>query len=340
EAKARRVAVVLSTYPGRDWNLAHAVGLDALASAQSMIVDLDCEPVPDLANRLMAETIAWPLTDYRAALDHLPDALQSDLLAAWGAPEDDPACRGGAMHMRALKIGTTLVALQPERGDLEDRDDSYHDLARTPRHGYVAFYLWLRQHALDALLHVGAHGTLEWLPGKAVALSDTCWPEALLGPTPVLYPFIVNDPGEAAQAKRRIGAVTLGHVPPPLKASETPEHLTTLEALLDEYGTADGLDPARRDRLIGAIREEAAARGVEADLGLAPEACAAEAIPRIDRFVCDLKESRFGDGLHVYGTGPHGASERDGLARALAGQRVEAGPSGSPHRGRSDVLPT
>ena len=121
---------------------------------------------------------------------------------------------------------------------------------RTPRHIYVAFYLWLRKGlGADALIHIGAHGTLEWLPGKSVALSANCWPEALIRDLPVIYPFIVNDPGEAAQAKRRIGAVTLGHIPPPMKESGTPDRMVRLEALLDEFSNADGLDPRRRDRL-------------------------------------------------------------------------------------------
>ena len=157
--------------------------------------------------------------------------------------------------------------MQPERGTVAHRETDYHDLARTPRHAYVAFYLWLRAQGLHALIHIGAHGTLEWLPGKSVALSTDCWPEALTGPLPVIYPFIVNDPGEAAQAKRRIGAVTLGHVPPALAQSATPENLLRLERLLDEYSTADGLDPSRRNRLIATIRDEAQASGVEADLG-------------------------------------------------------------------------
>ena len=110
-----------------------------------------------------------------------------------------------------------------------------------------------------------------------------------------------------------------------------------LERLLDEYSTADGLDPARRDRLIASVREEAAAVGVAADLGLRDDASAAEAITRIDRFVCDIKESQFGDGLHVYGKA---AGEMDGLLAALAGRRVAPGPAGSPYRGRVDVLPT
>jgi cobaltochelatase CobN len=187
---------------------------------------------------------------------------------------------------------------------------------------------------------MGAHGTLEWLPGKSVALSDECWPEVLIGELPVIYPFIVNDPGEAAQAKRRIGAVTIGHLPPPLADSAMPQNLVRLEQLLDEYSTADGLDPARRGRLVAAIRDEARASGVEHDLGLSASAAPAEAIPRIDRFVCDLKESQYGDGLHVFGRGAYGAEERRGLIDALSGRRVAPGPAGSPYRGRGDVLPT
>ncbi len=184
------------------------------------------------------------------------------------------------------------------------REGDYHDLSRTPRHAYVAFYLWLRAQSLHALIHIGAHGTLEWLPGKSVALSATCWPEALTGPLPVIYPFIVNDPGEAAQAKRRLGAVTLGHLPPPLAASATPEGLLRLERLLDEYSTADGLDPARRDRLIRTDpRQRRRPRASKPTSPCPPTASAAEAITRIDRFVCDIKESQFGDGLHIWGQG-------------------------------------
>ncbi|PTV97222.1 cobaltochelatase CobN subunit [Rhodobacter aestuarii] len=339
----RRLAVVLSTYPGRDWQMAHAVGLDALASTEGLLTQLADEgygvsagaPVESLTTARQA----WPLAEYLAALETLPEVLRQDLAEAWGTPEDDPAFQDGAFHFAALQRGAAWVALQPERGAVTTRDDDYHDLSRTPRHAYVAFYLWLRAQGVQALCHMGAHGTLEWLPGKAVALSETCWPEALWT-RPVIYPFIVNDPGEAAQAKRRLGAVTLGHLPPPLAQAAVPEGMTRLERLLDEYSTADGLDPARRDRLIADIRDEARASGVEDDLGIPAEASAAEAITRIDRFVCDIKESQFGDGLHVLGQGACGAEERAGLTAALSGARVAPGPSGSPARGRADVLPT
>jgi cobaltochelatase CobN len=337
---ARDLTLILSTYPGRAHQMAHAVGLDALASTEALLFDLAAQgydapagpPLPAALNH----SLTLPLQAYLDGLKTLPQSLQ-DALAVWGAPDSDPACRNGAFHFPATRRGRVLIALQPERGDVQSRDGDYHDLQRTPRHGYVAFYLWLRAHNPHALIHMGAHGTLEWLPGKSVALSDACWPEALIGATPVIYPFIVNDPGEAAQAKRRIGALTLGHLPPPMVASALPSALNGLERLLDEYSTADGLDPARRIRLVAAIRDEARASGVAADLGLASDATPAETITRIDRFVCDIKESQFGHGLHILG---QGTGELAGMRAALSGRRVAPGPSGSPYRGRSDVLPT
>lgn len=339
----RRLAVILSTYPGRAHQMAHAVGLDAIASTEAVLQDLAQAGYGVTPGALGAEdlrqTIPWPVSEYLQALKALPDDLQT-ALQQWGRAEDDPLVQDGAFHFAAQWRGQALVALQPERGRKASREEEYHDLSATPRHSYVAFYLWLRAQGLQALVHMGAHGTLEWLPGKSVALSAACWPEALLGALPVIYPFIVNDPGEAAQAKRRLGAVTLGHMPPPLAEAGIPENLLRLERLLDEYSTADGVDPARRDRLIRALRDEARAQGVEEDLGLPEDASPAEAITRIDRFVCDVKESQYGEGLHVFGRGPQGEAERQGLLAAVEGAQVPPGPAGSPHRGRADVLPT
>ncbi|MES3098318.1 cobaltochelatase subunit CobN [Sphingomonas faeni] len=330
-----RVAIVLSTYPGKAYQMAHAVGLDALASTDAILADLTDAGYAILpqAIDLVTSRMHWPLADYLKALERLPEILRKDLQDSWGDPTED-------FTFTAIDHGGALVALQPERGRSEVRAEEYHDLSRCPCHAYVAFYLWLRARGTAALVHVGAHGTLEWLPGKSVALSDACWPEALTGAMPVIYPFIVNDPGEAAQAKRRIGAVTLGHVPPPLERTRTGAGLGRLEALLDEFSNADGLDPARRNRLQRDIRDEATATGLAATLGLDDAQSQSEAITRIDTFVCDVKESQYGDGLHIYGRGEHGAAERAGLLSALRGQRVPAGPSGSPWRGRADVLPT
>lgn len=354
-AMDRRVALILSTYPGKDWNMGHAVGLDAPASAEAILQDLAGEGYTigtdetPLTEALRARSFRYPLADYAKMLETLPRSLRDDLHSAWGAAEDDEDVTGDAFSFALTRRGNVTIALQPERGTPKQRADEYHDLSRTPRHAYVAFYLWL-QHNSDAVVHIGAHGTLEWLPGKSVALSKACWPEALIGPLPLVYPFIVNDPGEAAQAKRRVGALTLGHIPPPLRESGSHARLARLEALLDEFSNADGLAPKRRDRLRDDIRAEAQALGVEEDLGLDRATSSTEAITRIDSFVCDIKESQFGEGLHIWGrapaapssfeTEPSAGCERRALLDALNGRRIDAGPSGSPYRGRSDVLPT
>ncbi len=349
-------ALILSTYPGKDWNMAHAVGLDAFASAKAILEDLKeqgyyIENTSHLPQRLQSQCIYWDISEYEKELGCLPKEIRIGLQNSWGEPGDDKLAKNGSFAFRAVRCGSALIALQPTRGLIGSRDADYHDTNCIPCHYYVAFYLWLRKIiAADALIHVGAHGTLEWLPGKSVALSESCWPEVLVGDMPIIYPFIVNDPGEAAQAKRRIGAITLGHIPPALKQSATPDKLARLESLLDEFSNAGGLDPKRRDRLQDDIRSEAQSVGLEHDLGLDSATTKLEAISRIDRFVCDIKESQFGDGLHVFGRAPKNIqefdatsaaqSEKKGLINALCGIRVSAGPSGSPYRGRSDVLPT
>ncbi|MFT4080028.1 cobaltochelatase subunit CobN [Rhodomicrobium sp.] len=363
----RKLALVLSSYPGRDDQIAHAVGLDAPESAVEILRLLCAEgysleqlPADNgaLIEALLEERMAWPFADYRAALETLDPALRAALFAAWGEPDADPACRDGAFRFRAARFGNVIVAAQPERGSARDRVAEYHDPRRPPRHAFVAFYLWLRHAAkIDALVHIGAHGTLEWLPGKSVALSGACWPEALTGALPVAYPFIVNDPGEAATAKRRLGAVTIGHMTPPQRIAALPPEFRTLERLLDEYSNADGLDPRRRERLACNIVDAAREAKLDRDLGLSDGMAPLDAVVKLDAFVCDVKNALFSDGLHVFGRAPKlpettdGAlatmpfdacanAERDGLLAALDGRSVPPGPAGSPWRGRRDVLPT
>jgi len=185
------------------------------------------------------DAAALTLSDYARLLAGLPDQVADQIGAAWGDPPADPDVRDGAFRFRSITLGNVLVALAPDRGRVRERRAEYHDAALPPRHALVAFGLWLQHVAdVDALVHMGAHGTLEWLPGKAVALTATCFPEAVVGPLPVLYPFIVSNPGEAAQAKRRIAAVTLGHLPPPLTGTELTGDARELERLVDEYAQA------------------------------------------------------------------------------------------------------
>ncbi len=241
------------------------------------------------------------------------------------------------------------MAFQPDRGARAERRESYHDIEAAPRHAYVAFYLWLRSHhRMDALIHLGAHGTLEFLPGKSVMLAPDCAPEALLGPTPVIYPFIVNNPGEAAQAKRRLAAVTIGHMTPPLQDAQLYDDAARLEQMLDEYAQSAALDPRRAKRVAGAIIDEAQRCGLAQECGAAGTTNEAEALSRLDAWLCDVKELRIGDGLHVFGRAESGEPMREACAQAemaallaaLSGRFVEPGPAGAPSRGRQDVLPT
>ncbi|MFI5010986.1 MAG: cobaltochelatase subunit CobN [Hyphomicrobiales bacterium] len=279
------------------------------------------------------------LPDYHRLFGTLPPAFTASVMNAWGLPEDDPCVRDGAFRFRMIRSGALIVALQPDRGRVASRKSDYHDANLPPRHGYIAFYLWLREiERIDAMIHCGTHGTLEWLPGKAVALSQTCAPEVVLGPLPVVYPFIVNNPGEAAQAKRRIAAVTIGHMTPPLIDAGSHGATAELEALFDEYASAQSLDRRRARLLSTAILAKAHEFGLAQEIGLDPNGDPMEALTRLDAWLCELKDMRIGDGLHVFGKGT--PSEIEGLLRALDGRFVEPGPAGAPSRGRLDVLPT
>ncbi|MCP8940860.1 cobaltochelatase subunit CobN [Alsobacter sp. SYSU M60028] len=377
-AAGRRIACVLSDYPAKGGRTGYAVGLDTTESVKAIAADLrdagyDVGDLPvDLMRALETGEPAGALAldAYAALFDELPSAFRASVLGAWGAPGEDDALRDGAFRFRIARAGRLVVALQPDRGRRDSRKGDYHDVNLPPRHAYVAFYLWLRRvEAIHALVHCGTHGTLEWLPGKAVALDESCAPEAVLGPTPVVYPFIVNNPGEAAQAKRRIAAVTVGHLSPPLVAAGQHGGAAEVEALFDEYAAASELDPGRARLLARAILDRATETGLSGEASLAAGDDPETALQKLDAWLCDLKEMRIGDGLHIFGRAAAAeareraldawaesdaatraeaaraldacpAAERDGLLAALDGRFVPPGPAGAPLRGRVDVLPT
>ncbi len=384
---ARRLAIMLSDYPARGGRTGYACGLDTPESAReivSLLADAGysagdgLSSASDILARLTSEPrdhLRLSLAEYREHLETLPAEVRDTLDAAWGNPADDPACVDGEFRFPCLRAGNIVVLLQPDRGARGDRKQGYHDTSCPPRHGYVALYACLRRHErIDALVHLGTHGTLEWLPGKALALSEQCFPEAVLGPVPVIYPFIVNNPGEAVQAKRRISAVTIGHLTPPLSAAGLHGPLAELEGLLEEYAEADGVDRRRVPLIEAEILERAWRSGLAADCGLARDDAPRAAIAKLDAQLCDIKDLAIRDSLHVFGRAPEAAardalaqatlrslspgaqpdlephvhalieacaaSERSSLLAALDGRRVAPGPAGAPTRGRLDVLPT
>ncbi len=377
----RRLACVLSDYPAKGGRTGYAVGLDTPASvaaiAERLAVEgFDTDGMPDgqsLAAALSEGDAVAVLTvaDYDRLLAELPPAFASEVRAAWGDAETDDAVRAGAFHFRIVRAGKLIVAVQPDRGANATRKTDYHSPLVPPRHAYVAFYLWLRHvERIDAMIHCGTHGTLEWLPGKAAALSEICGPRIVLGPVPLIYPFIVNNPGEAAQAKRRAAAVTVGHLTPPLIAAGSHGAAIELEGLFDEYSDAQSMDARRAARLAELIMGRARDTGLAAESGVADGMETGEALVKLDAWLCDLKDMRIGDGLHIFGQAPDaerraetaaslaalngisdraaidalldacGEAEMQGLIAALDGRFVAPGPAGAPARGRLDVLPT
>ena len=336
----RQVALILANYPNKDGRLANGVGLDSPASAVHALALLqqagyDVKNAPETSAELMEQIMAgptnWltdratrtggvllPIADYMAHYQTLPYELRAQLEERWSAPESDPFFdpNDGGFKLSILRFGNVTLGLQPARGYNIDPVETYHSPDLIPPHNYLAFYFWIRHHQkAQATVHMGKHGNLEWLPGKALALSDSCLPEAILGPMPHVYPFIVNDPGEGTQAKRRAQAVIIDHLTPPLTRAETYGPLRDLEALVDEYYEAAGIDPRRIEHLRREILTLTAASGLDKDIGF--EGHETGDLAKLDAYLCELKEAQIRDGLHIFGQTPEGVQLRD-LTIALA----------------------
>ncbi len=333
----RKIALVLANYPNRAGRVGNGVGLDTPASTIAILQALAqagycVEGMPrDGAEliRLAQSVISRPgdprahgargyaLEDYCRFFVSLPGAVRDAVTARWGEPENDPSVIDGRFAVPVVAFGNVVVIVQPSRGYNVDPVKSYHDPALVPPHGYLATYGWLREEfGAHAIVHVGKHGNLEWLPGKAVALSEDCFPEAALGPVPHLYPFIVNDPGEGTQAKRRAQAVIVDHLTPPLTRADSYGPLKDLEALVDEYYEAAGVDTRRLGLLRTQILELARYLGLDHDCGFGEDTDDESALSQLDNYLCEIKEMQIRDGLHIFGHAPTGR-QRDDLLTAL-----------------------
>lgn len=367
----KRLALILANYPTKDGRIGNGVGLDTPATTLAILRALEQEgyhvqDIPNSGTQLieqLLETITnnpntlnylpcWQsldVNDYWRYFRELPEVSQKQVIDRWGAPEDDPKYRQGRLMLAGMRLGQTFVGIQPARGFNIDLSANYHDPDLVPPHSYLAFYFWLRhQYQVDGVIHIGKHGNLEWLPGKGAALSDTCWPDIALGPIPHFYPFIVNDPGEGAQAKRRAHAVIIDHLMPPMTRAETYGELAQLEALVDEYYQAMGLDERRshwlRQQIISLVEEH----HILEELGLAnnqatdvdQDADAAQetyretgqednqnennhvsheeaVLNRLDAYLCDIKEAQIRHGLHILGSLPSDGKLVDTLIALL-----------------------
>ncbi|MBK4729230.1 cobaltochelatase subunit CobN [Oxynema sp. CENA135] len=345
-ASERKIALILANYPTKDGRLANGVGLDTPASCIAILkalhaagyrVDRVPETGEELIRRLtegvtndpegrdfraIAQSVS--VQEYRKYFETLPDSVRRGVGDRWG---DSELVEGAEIPIAGIQLGNVFVGIQPARGYDRDPSLNYHAPDLEPTHAYLAFYYWLRERfGVGAIAHVGKHGNLEWLPGKSVALSQTCYPEVALGAIPHFYPFIVNDPGEGSQAKRRSHAVILDHLTPPMTRAELYGPMQQLEGAIDEYYEAQSLDPSRlseiRDRIAALVRRE----HLDTDLGaIAPteaklgqdDGAFAQFLQSADGYLCELKEAQIRDGLHVFGHCPQGRQLRD-LAVAIA----------------------
>ncbi|MBM5791676.1 MAG: cobaltochelatase subunit CobN [Cyanobacteria bacterium M_surface_10_m1_298] len=322
-AQNRRLALVLANYPTRNSRLANGVGLDTPASAAAMLHWLQeqgystGDDLPGdgdaLIQRLLQGRSNDPESTHRPPLAHLslevyqrwyqelPAEARERLEQQWGAPGDDPSLEPAGFPIHGLRFQRVWVLIQPSRGYERDPSLSYHSPDLAPTHHYLAHYLWLRQDAqIQLICHVGKHGNLEWLPGKGIGLSTQCFPDLALGPMPHLYPFIVNDPGEGSQAKRRAQAVILDHLTPPLGRAGLHGDLRALEALIDEYWEAVQLGSVRAD----ALRDAALAQLAELALPDLLKGEGQDPLDAAEGYLCELKEAQVRTGLHRYGQLP------------------------------------
>ncbi|MBF2079095.1 MAG: cobaltochelatase subunit CobN [Synechococcales cyanobacterium T60_A2020_003] len=352
----RRVALILANYPTRDGRLANGVGLDTPASCIHILNALreagyTVGDIPETGDDLIRQLTSGQTndphshsrvvhqvlseSDYQGYFSQIPSQVQKGMGDRWGTPKPQ-SHQAGQFPIPGLQFGNVFVGIQPARGYDHDPSLNYHAPDLEPTHDYLAFYHWLRQaFNAHAIVHVGKHGNLEWLPGKSVALSPECYPEVALGAIPHLYPFIVNDPGEGSQAKRRAQAVIIDHLTPPLTRAELYSSLSQLEALIDEYYEAQSLDPSRLTVIRDRILQLATQDHLSQDLGYGStptDIDIAEFVSRADSYLCELKEAQIRDGLHIFGQCPderqlrdlmmaiarHPGAGRVGLTRAIA----------------------
>jgi cobaltochelatase CobN len=334
----KHVAILLANYPNKDGRLANGVGLDTPAGTVEVLkalagqgYDVGAAPTSGDAlmdviragvtnavhiNRVVSQRLM--LSHYKTFFETLPVQIQDEVTARWGAPEADPFFVDGAFALPLTRFGNVMIGIQPARGYNINPTESYHSPDLVPPHNYLATYAFLRREfGAHAFVHMGKHGNLEWLPGKSLALSPSCYPEAVLGLVPHIYPFIVNDPGEGTQAKRRSAAVIIDHLTPPLTRAESHGPMRDLEALVDEYYQAAGSDPRRLKILSRQIAELMQVSGLDFDIGLSGVEAESDKLERLDAHLCDLKELQIRDGLHVFGVAPEGRLLTD-LVVALA----------------------
>ncbi|MDX3073401.1 cobaltochelatase subunit CobN [Streptomyces sp. MI02-7b] len=294
--------------------------------------------------QLARNPVRVPAADYRRWFAALPAELRDAVTGHWGPPPgsmfvDTSRDPEGDIVLAALRRGNLLIVIQPPRGFGENPIAIYHDPDLPPSHHYLAAYRWIASaqaeggFGADAMIHLGKHGNLEWLPGKNAALSAACGPDAALGDLPLIYPFLVNDPGEGTQAKRRAHATLVDHLVPPMARADSYGDIARLEQLLDEHAAIAAMDPAKLPAVRAQIWTLIQAAKLDHDLGLADRPHDAEFddfLLHVDGWLCEIKDAQIRDGLHVLGRAPAGAERVNLVLAILRARQIWGGTAALP----------
>ncbi len=270
-----------------------------------------------------------PAARYQQWFDRLPEDLRAGMNRHWGAAPGELFVDDGDLVTAAIRAGNVVLLVQPPRGFGENPIAIYHDPDLPPTHHYIATYRWIEEEfGAHAIVHMGKHGNLEWMPGKNIGMSPSCGTDAALGSVPLIYPFLVNDPGEGTQAKRRAHATIIDHLVPPMARAEGYGDIARLEQLLDEYGNVSAMDPAKAPALRGEIWQLIRAAELHQDLGLEerPEDDDFdEFVMNVDGWLCEIKDVQIRDGLHVLGQRPEGEGLINLVLAVLRAPQIFAG---------------
>ena len=349
----KRVAIILSNYPTKDARIGNAVGLDTPASVIRILHELEgagyrVTDIPENGDELVHRIIERCSNDrdylteeqLRMAAGHVssqqyrewflgfPSSVAEEITEAWGDPPGQVYRSNGSLAIAGIDLGNVFVGLQPPRGFGENPISVYHSPDLAPTHHYIAYYRWIKDvFQADAMIHVGKHGTLEWLPGKGIGLSAACYPEVALQDLPLFYPFIINNPGEGAQAKRRTHATVVDHLIPAMTTADSYGDIARVEQLMDEHYQCQTLDPAKLPLLETQIWELVKQAELHRDLDMddRPEDFG-DFILHIDGYLCELKDAQIKDGLHILGEAPEG-EQLVGLLCALTRLDISGIPS-------------
>ena len=349
----KKIAIILSNYPTKDARIGNAVGLDTPASAVLVLNALKnagykVTDIPETGDELVHRIIERCSNDreslteeqLRLAAGHVtvgqyddwfstfPEDVAEEMNRDWGMPPGQVYRTDGSLAIAGIDLGNVFVGLQPPRGFGENPIAIYHSPDMAPTHHYIAYYRWVRDvFGADAILHLGKHGTLEWLPGKGIGLSPSCYPEVALDDVPLFYPFIINDPGEGSQAKRRAHATIVDHLIPAMTTADSYGDIARIEQLMDEHYQCQTIDPSKLPLLEAQIWEVVQQAELHRDLGIEsqPEDFG-EFILEIDGYLCELKDAQIKDGLHILGNVPEG-EQLVGLLCALTRLDISGIPS-------------